>query len=143
MTRADSAGAIASSSSASAYPRIEVNGVRSSWLTDSRKRPCASRARASSSDISLNDAPRSDNSSSPRTGTDTPASPVARRRVAADSSPIGRVRRRASRNESTTASRTPPSPARSRLPMNGRHSENAMFAGRIKTISPVSVVRAA
>ena len=97
MVAAPTASPVAPSTTASAYPRMEVSGVRNSWDTDRRNWRSCSRARARSSPMVLmaSASCRNSRSSPLATGTRADRSPPAIRPVADTAATSGRVNRRA------------------------------------------------
>ncbi len=98
MTVAAPAGSsVAPSITASAYPRIDVRGVRSSWETDMRNWRSWSRARTRLAPMALMDSanPANSGSSCRVIGTLASRSPEAIRRVAVTAAATGRANRRA------------------------------------------------
>ena len=91
-------GATTPSASPSAWPRIAVSGVFSSWLTERRKARSASCARWSSSESSLKAAESWRSSVEPSIGSSSGLSPSASRRLASATRVTGRATARASRN---------------------------------------------
>ncbi len=90
IVRAASSGSNAPSASPSAYPRIAVSGVFSSWLTESRKFRSLSRAAASSAAISLKARASEASSSAPLSGSSVGVFPAARARLASTTRRTGR-----------------------------------------------------
>ena len=113
----------------SAYPRIAVSGVFSSWLTESRKFRSASREAASCSAISLNARASEATSVPPSCGSGSCCSSAASALVAAATRRIGRAIERAIRNDSAAARPAPASAANSRSRRNGLHSAERRLFG--------------
>src|SRR5579884_2709646 len=143
ITVAARGGSTTRSRSASPWPRIVLSGVFSSWLTESRNRRSASRARASSSSIWLKADDRAAISAGPATGSGSWRSPAASRRLAAATRRIGRATAPASRKAATAAIPAPAAAAIANASVNGRRSAAARLAERSSTIARGPLRRAA
>ena len=141
MMRAASSESKAPSARPSAYPRMAVSGVFSSWLTESRKFRSASREADNCCVISLNALASEATSVVPSCGSGSCCSSAANARVAAATRRIGRAIERAIQNDSAAASAAPASAAKSRSRRNGFHSAERRLSGRNSSRPRDGIVR--
>ena len=143
ITSPAASGSSTPSSSASAWPRIAVSGVFSSWLTESRNVRSASCALSSSPERWLNELASVATSRGPATGSGSGRSPAARARLASETRATGRETARESRNATAAARAAPTRPASPRPRANGVQSAAWLAAGRSRTIASSPLRRAA